>query len=144
MYYLLLLRKGLYHIQYKGDDLAELKQYRKHYWQNVRYRIIQSDDVKIQRDLNKINKPIKSKTAKLSNFKARDVAGAILCDNTYQHCTMFKNKQDAITNINNFTSFVTRNDKYKGLFKTNLTHCIVSDELFFLTVISYKGESSND
>lgn len=140
MYYLLLLKDGLYHIQHKERDLNKLKQYRKHYWQNVRYRIIHSDDTKIQRDLNKINKPVKPKTAKLSNFKARDIADAILHDKTYQHCAMFKNKQDAITNINNFTSLVTRNNEYKGLFKTNLTHCIVSDELFFLTVISYKGK----
>ena len=117
-----------------------MKQYREYYWQNVRYRIIQSNDSNIQREVDKLNKPIKHKKHKLSNFKARDIAETILCDNSYQHCTMFKNKQDAITNINNFTSLVTRNDEYKGLFKTNLTHCIVNDELYFLTVISYKGK----
>ena len=144
MYYLLLLKDGQYTIHHKKANLAELKQYRKLYWSNVRYRIIQSKDSNIQREVDKINKPIQHKERKLSNFKARDIAEAILHDNAYKHCTMFKNKQDAITNINNFTSLVTRNDKYKGLFKTNLTHCIVNDELYFLTVISYKGESNND
>lgn len=140
MYYLLLLKDGQYTIHHKKDNLAELKQYRKYYWNNVRYRIIQSNDSSIQREVDKLNKPIKHKESKLSSFKARDIADAILCDNSYQHCTMFKNKQDATTNISNFTSLVTRNDEYKGLFKTNLTHCIVNDELYFLTIISYKGK----
>ena len=140
MYYLLLLKDGHYTIHHKHNNLVELKQYRKHYWNNVKYRIIQSNDSNIQREVGKLNKPIQHKQRKISNFKARDIAEAILCDNTYQHCAMFKNKQDAITNINNFTSLVNRNDEYKGLFKTNLTHCIVNDELYFLTVISYKGK----
>ena len=63
MYYLLLLKDGLYHIHHKENDLNKLKQYREYYWQNVRYRIIQSDNANIRRDLNKINKPVKSKTA---------------------------------------------------------------------------------
>ena len=103
-YYLLLLKDGQYIIHHKENDLNKLKQYRKYYWQNVKYRIIQSVDSNIQRELDKLNKPIKHKERKLSKFKARDVAEAILCDNAYQHCAMFKNKQDAITNINNFTS----------------------------------------
>ena len=139
MFYLLLLKDGQYTVKSKNKDLAEIKYQRKIYWKGFKYRIIESDEKAIQDQVDKLNKPVQQKESKLSKLSYRDIAELIIEDNSYKYSAIFNAKKEAIQNINNFTSLVTRNDQYKGLFKTSLSYCVIDDELLFISVFSYKG-----
>lgn len=140
MFYLLLLKDDQYVVKSEHKDLAQIKYQRKVYWKGFKYRIIESDENSIQEQVNKLNKPVQSKEMKLSKLSYRDIAELIIEDNKYKYSAIFNTKKEAIQNINNFTSLVTRNEQYKGLFKTSLSHCVIDDELLFISVFSFKGD----
>lgn len=140
MFYLLLLKDDQYVVKSKHKDLAETKYQRKTYWKGFKYRIIESDEKSIQEKVNKLNTPVQPKGSKLSKLSYRDIAELIIEDNDYKHSAIFNTKKEAIQNINNFTSLVTRNEQYKGLFKTSLSYCVIDDVLLFISIFSFKGD----
>lgn len=93
----------------------------------------------IETKVNALNQQLKDKTekAQLSIFKISDIVQTMLQNPDYKHLGLFDNKQDAITFINNFTGYMSRN-ALNGKFKTSLNIVAIEEQVKYLTIFETK------
>lgn len=143
-YSLVTLENGLWAVQFGDYDKQVVKQEKQDSYHGTKSRIITTEETQesIDKAVKLLNESQAEKTqkAQLSIFTISDIVATMQQNEGYQHTALFNNKQDAITFINNFTGYMSRNG-LNGVFTTTLTPCIINDEVKFLTVFSLKASN---
>jgi hypothetical protein len=141
-YSLVTLENGLWAVQFGDYDKQVVKQEKQDSYHGTKSRIITTEETQesIDKAVKLLNEAQAEKTqkAQLSIFTISDIVATMQQNTSYQHTAIFNNKADAITFINNFTGYMSRNG-LNGKFSTALAPCVINDELFYLTVFSMKA-----